>query len=1035
MYIAGLVACLVSLLPAAQGQKPPKPLPPLSEDKGHLVYTPDEQGNRIPDFSYCGYQASEVGIPNVPVKMVVPLREGDATLRIQAAIDRVAAMPKGADGFRGVVLLQKGVYNVQGQLKIDSSGVVLRGSGMGAGGTVLLGTGKDRQTLVRITGRDNRSYGSEAKVVNPYVPVNATKLTLAAANFKAGDQIIVHRPSTKNWIAVLHTETFGGGISALGWKPGERDLFWERKITQVEGNTITLDVPLTTALDTTYGGATVALCSWPGRIDHAGVENMQLASTCDTSNPKDEAHRWMAITLENVEDAWVRQIIFRHFAGSAVDVLETARRITVEDCKSLEPVSEIGGQRRYTFLVTGQQTLVQRCYAEGGYHDFAVGYCAAGPNAFVQCQSVQPYNFSGAIDSWASGVLFDIVNVDGNALRFGNRGQDGQGAGWSAANSVFWQCTAARVDCYKPPTANNWAFGTWAQFSGDGYWGESNNAVNPRSLYYAQLGERLKRDVSDRAQVLFVETDASSSPSVAVAAQLTAISVNPAPRLSDWIDAAPARQPIPVNGSGIQTIDAAGIPQPARPSLAPVMCIQNGWVVRGSGVVTGNRQEVPWWSGSVLPTDLPKMKLHITRFVPGRTGTGLTDDLDALTDTMKQRNLVAIEHNYALWYERRRDDHERIRRMDGEVWPPFYELPFARSGQGTGWDGMSKYDLTKYNTWYWGRLHQFADLADRKGLVLVHQNYFQHNIIEAGAHYADFPWRPVNNINNTGFPEPVPYAGDKRLFMAEQFYDVNHPVRRALHRAYIRQCLNNFVGNNGVIQLTGAEFTGPRHFVAFWLDVIREWERETGKKQIIGLSATKDVQDSILDDKDRAALVDLIDIRYWHYQADGKAYAPQGGQNLAPRQHARLLKPKASSFEQVYRAVKEYRLKYPGKAVMYSGDGYDQWGWAAFMAGGSLAVIPKLADAWLTAASGMLPVEAPAGAPGVYMLSGKEGTIVYLAQGATAQLDLSKQSGAYKETWISAGNGKEIKSATGKGGQPIELKNPQQGAALVWVHK
>lgn len=78
---------------------------------------------------------------------------------------------------------------------------------------------------------------------------------------------------------------------------------------------------------------------------------------------------------------------------------------------------------------------------------------------------------------------------------------------------------------------------------------------------------------------------------------------------------------------------------------------------------------------------------------------------------------------------------------------------------------MSKYDLTKYNKFYWSRLKQFADLADQNGLVLVHQNYFQHNIIEAGAHYADFPWRTANNINNTGFVEPVNYAGDKRIFL------------------------------------------------------------------------------------------------------------------------------------------------------------------------------------------------------------------------------------------------------------------------------
>ena len=69
-----------------------------------------------------------------------------------------------------------------------------------------------------------------------------------------------------------------------------------------------------------------------------------------------------------------------------------------------------------------------------------------------------------------------------------------------------------------------------------------------------------------------------------------------------------------------------------------------------------------------------------------------------------------------------------------------------------------------------------------------------------------------------------------------------------------------------MIQLTSAEFTGPLHFVQFWLDVIAEWEVETGKKAKVALSTTKDVQDAILADPKRAAVVDIIDIRYWHYK-------------------------------------------------------------------------------------------------------------------------------------------------------------------------
>ena len=376
-----------------------------------------------------------------------------------------------------------------------------------------------------------------------------------------------------------------------------------------------------------------------------------------------------------------------------------------------------------------------------------------------------------------------------------------------------------------------------------------------------------------------------------------------------------------------------------------------------------------------------------------------------MTDTMKQRHVVALDHNYGLWYDRRRDDHERIRRADGDVWPPFYELPFARSGKDTAWDGLSKYDLTKYNPWYWDRLRHFADLADEKGLVLLYQDYFQHNIIEAGAHNADFPWRPANNINHTGFPEPTPYAGDKRVFLAEQFYDTANPARHDLHRAFIRQCLDNFANNNGVIQLTSAEFTGPLHFMQFWIDNIRVWEQEKGRRELIGLSATKDVQDAILAEPVRAAVVDVIDIRYWYYQQDGKVYAPLGGQSLAPRQHERLLKPKRSSFEQVYRAVREYREQFPAKAVIYSADGSDAFGWAVFMGGGSLANIPPVAEpGFLEAASQMAPVDLPGKPAGQWALGGKKGYIVYAGAGHE-KIDTRAVGGKFREHRIPvAGN-------------------------------
>lgn len=212
--------------------------------------------------------------------------------------------------------------------------------------------------------------------------------------------------------------------------------------------------------------------------------------------------------------------------------------------------------------------------------------------------------------------------------------------------------------------------------------------------------------------------------------------------------------------------------------------------------------------------------------MPGREGTGWTDRIDSVVNYLDKNDFCILDHHYGLWYDLRRTDHERIRRADGDVWAPFYEQAFARSGQGTAWDGLSRYDLTKPNEWYWTRLNEFAEEGAKKGILLFNQNYFQHNILEAGAHWVDCPWRPVNNINGTDFPEPVPFTGDKRIFMAEQFYNVNDPILRPLHKQYIRQCLDKLKDKGNVVQLLSEEYTGPLHFTRFWLETIAEWEKK-----------------------------------------------------------------------------------------------------------------------------------------------------------------------------------------------------------------
>ena len=78
-----------------------------------LVYKSYPNGDRIPDFSFCGYRQSEYPIPWVDAKVYVPVVDGDATGLIQQALNYVASLPMEPDGFRGAVQLAPGNYELK----------------------------------------------------------------------------------------------------------------------------------------------------------------------------------------------------------------------------------------------------------------------------------------------------------------------------------------------------------------------------------------------------------------------------------------------------------------------------------------------------------------------------------------------------------------------------------------------------------------------------------------------------------------------------------------------------------------------------------------------------------------------------------------------------------------------------------------------------------------------------------------------------------------------------------------------------------
>ena len=245
---------------------------------GRLVYVPDEKGNIIPDFSHCGYMGGGVALPDVPVAMTVqPQVGGDDTARLQAAIDDVSARALDANGFRGTLLLKRGKYRIGGTLHIRASGVVLRGEGEGENGTVLIATGTEQRTLIVFEGRSfwQEVGGTRQAIVDDYVPVGAKTFAIAdASGFAVGDDILVHRPSTAQWIAAIGMDRIEmSHPDVRQWEPGTYDFRFDRTITAIEGNRITIDAPMGNAFEREYGGGWVLKYEYLGRIEQVGIEN------------------------------------------------------------------------------------------------------------------------------------------------------------------------------------------------------------------------------------------------------------------------------------------------------------------------------------------------------------------------------------------------------------------------------------------------------------------------------------------------------------------------------------------------------------------------------------------------------------------------------------------------------------------------------------------------------------------------------------------------------------------------------------------
>lgn len=494
----------------------------------------DDQGRFLHDFSYAGYRAGEVPIPDVQGPVLDVTKEPfladatgtqDATSAIQAALDQA-----GAQG-GGVVFLPAGTYRIQPQadqkaaLMLRHSGVVLRGAGTDK--TFLFNDSylMREKSVISIRAEEPSDWHNEKGVAkSPIVgdlPNMATRIPVEDASlFSVGDLVVLRAD---------HTQRFIDEHGMTGkWKPGgawspNRTLMFCRRIVAVDpaANTLTIDVPTRYPM---VAADLARVCKVNGtELKEVGLEDFSIGMKEHPGEGWGEmdyktegtgaydANLSRAIGLGFAENCWVRRVNSYcppgngkgfHTLSNGITIYRS-RFVTVEDCDWRLPQSKTGGGNGYHYTLMGSDGLVRNCHAERGRHNYDIGTLPATGNAIVDCTSKDGAHASDFHMYLSPANLFDNTTCDGDFLEA--RAYRPWGVpqhGLTTTQSVFWNTNGLRYSAERAVLVQSQQFGHGyvigtrgpaSKVESDDFVegvGESETLV-PQSLYADQLARRM----------------------------------------------------------------------------------------------------------------------------------------------------------------------------------------------------------------------------------------------------------------------------------------------------------------------------------------------------------------------------------------------------------------------------------------------------------------------------------------------------------------------------------------------------------------
>jgi hypothetical protein len=464
----------------------------------------------LPDFSYAGYRYS-----NEPLPQKVPGEHFDVRdfgahpddghyddAGIQAAIAAAVAAGGGTVRFPPGRFLLSPNRDPSAVLTVEGSGVVLKGSGSGPGGTELFIDERkaDRESFI-LTFRASAAPVRQLATITADAERQSFHVDVDDASLlQEGARVVLtyrHPAYAEQYFAPLEIAPEWTRLQTAGLRVHEI-----HRVEELSGNRVRFAEPLHMPIRV-HDEAPFRLLEYHD-IREVGVEDLAFVGGWGSHPEEFRHHRdavhdygWNALRFDRVTDGWIRRVEFRDLNQGVL--LHASAAITVDSVRFTGKKGHMSILSRFGYGILVRDALD----LAGNHHGPGVGYSAAGTvylryrmqeDQQIDSHTGTPY--ATLFDDVTGGVLtgnggpFEGYPHHGRDLVFWNfRHRSSRGLTYD-----FWNTRRRQSATFARPVFAGFVSATPVRFRDEEekvrYNEAQGNVVSPLSLFEAQLALR-----------------------------------------------------------------------------------------------------------------------------------------------------------------------------------------------------------------------------------------------------------------------------------------------------------------------------------------------------------------------------------------------------------------------------------------------------------------------------------------------------------------------------------------------------------------